>query len=32
MSNKSVEVLCPNGRRVKVKTQPQMTALQVTIF
>ncbi|XP_065659777.1 tether containing UBX domain for GLUT4 isoform X2 [Hydra vulgaris] len=29
MSNKYVEVLCPNGRRVKVKTQPQMTALQI---
>uniref|UniRef100_T2M5G0 Tether containing UBX domain for GLUT4 n=1 Tax=Hydra vulgaris TaxID=6087 RepID=T2M5G0_HYDVU len=29
MSNKYVEVLCPNGKRVKVKTQPQMTALQI---
>lgn len=28
-SGKLVEVLCPNGRRVKVKTTPSMTVLQV---
>jgi len=30
-SSKVVEIICPNGRRHKVKTTPAMTVLEVSM-